>query len=645
MKLRRPHPAAEAESIINNLEILYVYIKDFKNLNHIQLNFSGHRSYHLEKNEDDFILSCRENKKYPDSIFPIPMHSLLQEGVGQVRIDKTINNVTAIIGQNGAGKSNILEYLTRILTNNLYVNEESLIILKVEGVIKAFNSFAKPILLQDGLDIEIIQSIEEISYRERESLLEGDEGKRHVTLAIPYLQNSKVVFYSPQADFQSFPFNFDDPAYNDISTNYLLEYDHGKGEEYAKSDFDKILSHKSQTVRRFIDLIYSSLPLPKDINDFIPQSTYIQINRLISPEEKSRNLNYQDKEFKKQFIKKLQDNWNAADKLRRNENQNEYYKRQAKTELSYSLINHFLINKEDEFGADTLIEAEAIDWDMSMEEIIRYYFENQKWKASSIYLLIYDSLISAIDISEEFSDFGSESFSFRVDKNVDLVTLYSNYLNYELLYEDTNHPSGLLDFYWRGISSGEKTLLDLFSRLLHAKSQGFANAGSLYGQDDRAINTVFLLIDEGEIGFHPQWQKNYLKYLIDFLKYAYSNLNVQLILTSHSPFLISDLPRENVIFLQKEGDNSIVSDPQTLNRTFGGNIHEMLIDSFFLEDGIIGAFAQERINELISEILSETVIPPERIIELKNIIESIGEHVVRVKLLHMLTEKKLKDSL
>jgi energy-coupling factor transporter ATP-binding protein EcfA2 len=625
---------------IQNVEVLFLYIKDYKNLKDLQLNFSGIGYYQIEKGGETLILTYRENKKYPNSIFPIEMFADAEHGLST----KKINNVTAIIGQNGSGKSNILEYLRRILTNDLAINEEALIVLKIDGETKAFHSLVDSIELEEGIEIELVRSVGDGNFMDRLGLTEEESRNRHEEFILPHLTNSRVVFYSPMADFQSLPFNFDDPKFNDISTNYLIEYDNG-WERYAKQEYDKVLSHKSQTTRRFIELIYSKIPLPDDVKSFIPDSTYVQINRLKDPREGSRNLVPDDTNFLKRFHELLDKSWRESHKLKREGNLTGHFISLYKTELSYSIINHFFYNKEEEFGGNSKIDIDKINWGLSLEEIVRYYLANQKWKPNEIYIKLYDFLLEAIDQSDEFNHNPTGNFSFRVDQNVDLIKLYSCYQEYESLFLDTKHHSGLLDFYWRGISSGEKILLDLFSRLLGTKNRGFENVGSSGHNEKIKYNNLFLLIDEGELGFHPQWQKNYLKYLLDFLRYAYCEFNVQLILTSHSPFLVSDLPRENIIFLQKEGDKSFVSDPKNLSHTFGGNIHEMLVDSFFLKDGIIGAYSQDIINDVLKEIVAESPISMGRISELKHIIEAIGEPVVRVKLLNMLSEKKIKDSL
>jgi hypothetical protein len=77
--------------------------------------------------------------------------------------------------------------------------------------------------------------------------------------------------------------------------------------------------------------------------------------------------------------------------------------------------------------------------------------------------------------------------------------------------------------------------------------------------------------------------------------------NLHIIFSSHSPFLLSDIPKENVIFLEKDeitGNCKNVSDKTNID-TFGANIHTLLSHGFFMKDGLMGEFAKSKINEII----------------------------------------------
>lgn len=111
---------------------------------------------------------------------------------------------------------------------------------------------------------------------------------------------------------------------------------------------------------------------------------------------------------------------------------------------------------------------------------------------------------------------------------------------------------------------------------------------------------VTLIFDEIELYFHPEMQRTFIANLLDGIRQL--NLSyirsIQIVMVTHSPFILSDIPKSNVLFLKKDG----YSIPQNDMKTFGANIHHILKNSFFLQDGSMGLFAQKTINNLIQEI-------------------------------------------
>ena len=103
---------------------------------------------------------------------------------------------------------------------------------------------------------------------------------------------------------------------------------------------------------------------------------------------------------------------------------------------------------------------------------------------------------------------------------------------------------------------------------------------------------LILLLDECELFLHPEWQKKLIVYLMKL--FGRSEFKRQIILTSHSPFILSDLPKENVIFLEKGEQKYPFKD----NQTFGANTHTLLSHGFFMKDGLMGEFAKGKIEEI-----------------------------------------------
>ncbi|MEM5644017.1 AAA family ATPase [Bacillus toyonensis] len=71
-------------------------------------------------------------------------------------------------------------------------------------------------------------------------------------------------------------------------------------------------------------------------------------------------------------------------------------------------------------------------------------------------------------------------------------------------------------------------------------------------------DNLLILIDEGDLYFHPQWQKDWLFTFINIISYLFQKTSIQIILTTHSPFILSDLPSGNVILLKKDDNKKYV---------------------------------------------------------------------------------------
>jgi predicted ATPase len=107
-------------------------------------------------------------------------------------------------------------------------------------------------------------------------------------------------------------------------------------------------------------------------------------------------------------------------------------------------------------------------------------------------------------------------------------------------------------------------------------------------------NNFLLLLDEPDLTLHPDWQKKYISEMIKLLS-NFSEKKFHLIITSHSPFILSDLPKENVIFLEK-GKQVY---PFENGQSFGANIHTLLSHGFFMDGGLMGEFAKDKIQSII----------------------------------------------
>lgn len=138
-------------------------------------------------------------------------------------------------------------------------------------------------------------------------------------------------------------------------------------------------------------------------------------------------------------------------------------------------------------------------------------------------------------------------------------------------------------------------------------------------------NRFNIVFDEVEICFHPEMQRQFLKRFIDMLKDLKVNdenyVNISII--THSPFILSDIPASNVLFLE-EGTQNVSKNKKTLS--FAQNIGEMMYDSFFMKK-TIGDFAEAKLKELIKWKQGKNPFMSKK--EADAILNAIGDPVIR----------------
>lgn len=150
-------------------------------------------------------------------------------------------------------------------------------------------------------------------------------------------------------------------------------------------------------------------------------------------------------------------------------------------------------------------------------------------------------------------------------------------------------------FQFGQLSSGEQQMVQAIHSILYhiLNLDSLADANQPY----QAVN---LVLDEIELYYHPEYQRLFISRLLDSLSKlklrTIKGFNV--IFSTHSPFILSDIPHRNVLKL-RTGKSEPFNDEV---KTFGSNIHEMLTDSFFLDENLIGAFAETKIKECLTAL-------------------------------------------
>lgn len=187
---------------------------------------------------------------------------------------------------------------------------------------------------------------------------------------------------------------------------------------------------------------------------------------------------------------------------------------------------------------------------------------------------------------------------------------------------------------FNNFSSGEKQkIFSIHSVIYHIRNLKSVNP--IHKQTINGINIEKILInyqninivfDEIELYAHPDFQRKFINDLLKALN-SIENLsqNLNLIFITHSPFILSDIPKQNVLFLE-DGKPKDFKD----KNTFGANITDLLADSFFIGDGLIGDFAKEKIEEIIDWLNKIIKVKDEiKILEFNNIDNRNNEELTK----------------
>lgn len=141
----------------------------------------------------------------------------------------------------------------------------------------------------------------------------------------------------------------------------------------------------------------------------------------------------------------------------------------------------------------------------------------------------------------------------------------------------------------------------------HYGSSGENNRGAFYkllSIGDRLMNqkkNVWFVLDEIDNAYHPEWKRTAVDELLKACNSSRNNpLSFQLWLSTHSPIMLSDAPGESGIYFKKDGlekKQEIVE-----KSTFGLQIYELFNEAFFMDKGVIGAFANRKISDYYQKL-------------------------------------------
>lgn len=187
------------------------------------------------------------------------------------------------------------------------------------------------------------------------------------------------------------------------------------------------------------------------------------------------------------------------------------------------------------------------------------------------------------------------------------------------------------NYVFNGLSSGEQQFVHTIQAVIYHLNNIQSAHANTEGIKYQAVNIV---LDEIELYFHPDFQRGFISKLLR----AISRVNpadkqrirsVNLLFLTHSPFILSDIPNENVLRLKlSKGKSLPYSFKDKDNRgeeTFAANIYELLSNSFFIEGTAIGKFAEDKINAIIEKVNQKVPLTKED----EQLIQLIGDKFLK----------------
>lgn len=630
------------------MELIYAWIGEFRSYKNVGINFSN--KFIVNYNNDDKTINITRNKDYC-SIYP-----------------DYITNINAIVGKNGVGKTNLLDMVGLRIENRNENEEEFKRTLKDKSISKMFH-LVDDYIYEKGYNYFLIYYYGTDDNNDDLFVIECNDFEIYnsIFLSLNNLHIDKNYWISKGWS----------PFLCKIQNNKLEYINHIKEDQYKLCvlSFRENLNSKYYKYGSTKKNDESKIAVPRRIALFKANLLYKQIQFLhnqlqIDSRELFKNTEYILKiKYDDSYIHRSDNDFKLPYSYKKSEDKNNILKllesfiylyhyhlyimnytspndTKTRNNESQALKN---INKKlySIYPSSTKFEGFKEYYRNIIKVISENYFDEKddsKYAIKSFNSLIEELLNNDLLLIDE------NSISFKITKDT-LIDKISNFINIAIdERENENLPFPMYQHFFEysieDLSDGELAFLDIFTSL-YEQIEEFTKVKSQY----------IILLDEPESRFHPELARTFINQLIRVLK-DLSNTekpskiikSFQVIISTHSPFILSDIPSDNIVYIEKDiNGNSI---PMNKNvKTLGSNIHTLLKDGFFMSS-TIGEYTKSKIKAVIKFLESyknnsylekddtnKEIYTIRSIEECLYIIQSIGEPTIKRKLMKMYDDK------
>lgn len=535
--------------------------------------------------------------------------------------DKFINDffgenidVTAIVGENGTGKTSILRFILSLSSGD-YIEYPCVIVGEINNKFWAVGYYLKNNQIEyKKIDIDGVDIFEP-------AINQYDQQR------FPFGKITRSIYLSEV--FSESLFGKTYAGADDLSLASILYSQSINGDEDRST---------TNPVARYIHRINDW-----QLNFIATGADFVQQFKILYPPQIQISFNYDTEAFTRWYIslntnkKEYKENTDKALLFSANKLKKDFLQRDVYTDNNCVFIKDkiaeaifmniitsfdFVANMKKNQGQAIINMIEKMDttskyaWENVYKLLLQINKNNNEYnknlndknqKLSEEAVVIPVNACEYIQFMDYFSEFVQDTDKYTYKRYYE-NTVWISTDNIETIQEFFNNYKqcvqvvDFLSFSW-GLSSGETLLLNQFGKLmsrLKKTSNGKYYLPSDVNSDFPAKNAVIML-DEAEVAFHPEWQRSYFDAFLSFIRknIADQGTHVQIIIATHSPIILSDIPKQNTVFLKRnEKETEAVDNPET----FAANIFSLYQNAFFLDEAGIGCFAEKKLCELIDEI-------------------------------------------
>ncbi len=642
-----------------------------KQLKLIAINILEGCSNHIKKNleiNNPYVFHKGYNLQTPNQkgqFIVVPTNNNLKDNFfSYTESNSPTLTITAIVGKNGSGKSAIIDVALRLINNLAYKhlpNSQTYSTAEVKWIkgVRAQLYFIKDeklyLVQQDG------DETKNISLYKFETYKEVDQWRREQSDAMKILGES--FFYTILMNYSLYAFN---------TFDYKEEWENKKQEEscWLKGLFHKNDGYQTPAVLnpmrtkgnidinkennlakdRLISLFFVDNDKNNEnftnIND---NTEVVSLSIFLDAENVQRKYNDIIKNWEKDQVKKISpDFFNTLKDDIITEWKKKYkFKQPNGNELVYETAILYLVYKtisiaqtyDNQLEHSTcLLPINDAEWDSDRKLQLAKFITELDKEASHITFKLKQTLAFLIfrhfEPKKETLIIDIETFSKSVKDKIDSKWTYLHFVPAPFFKTEILLRNNLNNevYAFSKISSGERQMIYSASSILYH----IRNLNSIKGNRLRIkYRHINLILDEIELYFHPEFQRKYIDYLIRCIKSVrFQDIeSINILLATHSPFILSDIPESNVLFLNEGRVQKGISE------TFGSNIHTLYRDNFFINGMPIGEFAKNKIQMLFEKVKNTKTEDG----NLLNEIRMIGEPLLRTQLLNTYRQNSTDD--